>query len=70
MSTLTKIKKPARKASLKSPLRASRVLSLPPSKATTKDWEADIASGDFGAGVDWSRVAKAVDSRASSRRSG
>jgi hypothetical protein len=68
MKTLTKAKKPARKASLKSTLRAPRALVLPPAKATTKEWESDIKDGDFGEGVDWSRVARAVDSRSSSRR--
>jgi hypothetical protein len=68
MKTLTTAKKPARKAPLKSSPRAPRALALPPAKATTKEWEADIKDGDFGAGVDWSRVARAVDSRSSSRR--
>jgi hypothetical protein len=36
---------------------------LPPSKATTQLWEADIRAAEFGNGIDWARVAKSMDAR-------
>jgi hypothetical protein len=44
-----------------------RRLTLPPAHATARDLLADMKSGKFGRGVDWTAVKRAVASRRRSR---